>query len=383
MLFRSGVAFVSYNTLPGWNMVRSIRDMMMYHTRFFADPAIKAQQARALLKFVQDATQAQKTPYAELVRTEAAILQNQSDNYLLHDHLEENNIQLYFYQFMERANAAGLIYVGDTAIASMYTGNLPEQVAAPLNAANDIVRTEQYMDFLNNRRFRNTILCHGSTTLNRRLGGQDVADQFSISGNLALQGDLAAVNLDTDNAVTFSGAVTYTVNNRNMTAMLLALADQNGQPIAVDDLVAAAARKLKAPDAAALRKVWADNVLRLVLAGALTLHSDLPRAVTTVSARPKASPLARYQAANSTWVTTQRHLRLNVDQVSRIILQMLDGTNDRAAVVARLVERVKSRELGVSREGKELTDPTAIAAEVDRVVGEQLQTFAKLGVLVA
>ena len=32
-LSKNGIAYISYNTLPGWNMVRSIRDMMLYHAK--------------------------------------------------------------------------------------------------------------------------------------------------------------------------------------------------------------------------------------------------------------------------------------------------------------------------------------------------------------
>ena len=30
-LIENGIAYISYNTLPGWNMVRTIREMMAYH----------------------------------------------------------------------------------------------------------------------------------------------------------------------------------------------------------------------------------------------------------------------------------------------------------------------------------------------------------------
>ena len=47
-----GVAFVSYNTLPGWRMRGMIRDMMLYHSAHASDARGKVQQARALLGFL-------------------------------------------------------------------------------------------------------------------------------------------------------------------------------------------------------------------------------------------------------------------------------------------------------------------------------------------
>ena len=43
-LVETGVAYISYNCLPGWNMIQSIRDMMLYHVADFKDPAEKAEQ---------------------------------------------------------------------------------------------------------------------------------------------------------------------------------------------------------------------------------------------------------------------------------------------------------------------------------------------------
>ena len=40
-LVENGLALISYNTLPGWNMVRSLREMMVYHAQMFDDPVEK------------------------------------------------------------------------------------------------------------------------------------------------------------------------------------------------------------------------------------------------------------------------------------------------------------------------------------------------------
>ena len=47
-----GVAYVSYNTYPGWHMRGMLRDIMCYHARRFDDPQARVGQARALLDFL-------------------------------------------------------------------------------------------------------------------------------------------------------------------------------------------------------------------------------------------------------------------------------------------------------------------------------------------
>ena len=43
----AGIAYVSYNTLPGWRMRSVVRDAMTYHTRGIAEPGKRVAQARA------------------------------------------------------------------------------------------------------------------------------------------------------------------------------------------------------------------------------------------------------------------------------------------------------------------------------------------------
>src|SRR5690606_6614839 len=47
-----GVAYISYNTYPGWNMLGTLRDIMLYHTRHITDPQAQAAEARTFLDFL-------------------------------------------------------------------------------------------------------------------------------------------------------------------------------------------------------------------------------------------------------------------------------------------------------------------------------------------
>ena len=49
----------------------------------------------------------------------------------------------------------------------MYLGNFPQNARDTLGQITDIVRQEQYLDFLTNRRFRSTLLCHAGVELSR------------------------------------------------------------------------------------------------------------------------------------------------------------------------------------------------------------------------
>jgi hypothetical protein len=81
--------------------------------------------------------------------------------------------------------------------------------------------------------------------------------------------------------------------------------------------------------AEALRRAYAANLVRL--------HIWSPALATAAPERPRASALARLQAAEGTRVTTLLHTSVEVgDELGRRLIRLLDGTRDRAALTAEL-----------------------------------------------
>ncbi len=373
-----GVAYISYNTLPGWNMVRSLREMMLYHTAPFETPERKAQEARGLLHFLKDATSGRTGDlHAELIDRELASLDHKGNYYLLHDHLEDFNHQFYFHQFAEMAQGHGLQYLGDTAVSSMFAGNLKPDVAEKLIATNDIVRSEQYMDFINNRRFRSTLLCHDHVTLRRNLEAADV-DRFFIRAQIRPK---TPVDLSVETTVEFAGPVNFSTHTRTANAVFAALAEARGQPVFAEDLYKATSRKLKNVGPDQVRAVFHESALRLFLAGGLQLCTEAGDYTTRVSARPKACPLARFQAATGSWVTNGRHEPIGLDPFQKTLLPHLTGENDTAALRALFLAHIEKGDIKVSLEGNAVKDQTILVQEVDKGIEQTLAHFAESGLL--
>jgi len=97
-----GVAYISYNTYPGWHMREMVRHMMRYHAEQFDQPQEQVDQARALLTFLASAS-SDMGPYNQLLTSEAERLSGSPDSYLFHEHLERTNLPIYFHEFIERA----------------------------------------------------------------------------------------------------------------------------------------------------------------------------------------------------------------------------------------------------------------------------------------
>src|SRR5205085_362861 len=66
----------------------------------------------------------------------------------------------YFHQFVAKARAAGMEYLGE-AWHHTQIDNLPPEVQQQLQAiSSDLIDLEQFVDFIRSRTFRRTLLCH-------------------------------------------------------------------------------------------------------------------------------------------------------------------------------------------------------------------------------
>lgn len=380
-----GIGLVSYNTYPGWHLRDAVRHMMRWHTARFDDPAQRAAQGGALVDFLANAVDPDGA-YGQLLRRELDILQRTGADYLLHEHLEDVNTPLYFHEFVERAHAEGLAYLGDADVPTMLTRGLAPAVAETLGRISpDIIRLEQYLDFVSNRQFRNTLLCHGGVELRRALGPRQLEGTW-VRGSAEPEGNVvdlspgarvtmrtpAGLEIESELPVTKAGLVELrrawpdVVRFEQLVERSRALLGEAG--VAVPS------------EGDATTGLGAD-LLELYCRGVLELHRMRPELCVTVTERPKVSAHARHWAEGRGFVVSQWHVRVDVDPAAAAIVRRLDGGCDRAALVDALVEDVAAGRLRVEVEGGTL-EPEALRRELGALVERTLAALAMHGVLV-
>lgn len=354
----NGVAYVSYNTYPGWFLRGMVRQMMCFHARQFDEPDKQVQQARALLDFLINAGPGNDPTYHELLRRELEIVRNRHDSYLYHEHLEEENEPLFFYQFMERAEAAGLRFLAEVQFSEMVPGNFSPEVDKTLRELQvGLIHAEQYLDFLRNRTFRRTLLCHNEVELNRQLGQQQLKGLFV---GCRLRPDDSRVNLRDSSALQFSlpSGPTVSVSQPLLKSALVQLGELWPGTVRFEDLPALAHEGLGTPlvrnaeHFAGDMSDLASLVLELYAADLIQLRVGPVRYATEVSERPAASPLARLQAEEGPLVTNLMHELIPLTDLQRCLVRMLDGSNDTEALCDKVHKLVEEGHLVVESYGK-------------------------------
>jgi SAM-dependent methyltransferase len=154
-----GVAFVSYNTYPGWHLRSVARDAMAFLARGADTPEDQVRAGRSYLKFLAASALDPDGPYGRLLKQEAEILNGVQDYYVFHEHLESDNRPVYFAEFAARAAGHGLQYLGESVPHRLLSG-LPDHVQEALkHISPDLIHLEQHVDYLRGRAFRRTLLC--------------------------------------------------------------------------------------------------------------------------------------------------------------------------------------------------------------------------------
>jgi methyltransferase-like protein/SAM-dependent methyltransferase len=339
----NGVAYLSYNTYPGWHIRGIVRDMMMYRSTQFADPQARLAQAKSLVRFVAEATKGADTPYQRLLQSELKHIGQMEDYYLHHEHLEENNQPLYFHEFAKKLSVNGLQYLGDADFSTMVSTNFSPEVASTLQeiGAHDIVQMEQYMDYVRCRYFRKSLVCRSGVRLNRTLTP-------AVVRGVLLSSD--AEPLDPEQAsglLTFKSPSGHSINCKSplTKAALRHLREQWPMPVAFSDLY----RQCGNGDANA-EEFLAGEMLTCMAAGVVEWRLSPVPFTIVVDRTPAATPLARLQAERGYKVTNLRGETIVLDEIHRQTLKQLDGKRDLTLLTKTLLESLKSGELVLQRD---------------------------------
>lgn len=164
-LAEDGIAYISYNTYPGWHTMEEVRQLMMFSNRDKAQFNHKEKVLHG--KTIGSIVGSQILKYDNLKERNSKFLgalrsvMQKDEYYVGHDHLEPNNDPVYFYQFNDHLEAHNLAYLCDADLTLSMVRSFDADIADTLHklALNDHVAQEQYLDFMLDTTFRKSIIC--------------------------------------------------------------------------------------------------------------------------------------------------------------------------------------------------------------------------------
>lgn len=359
----NGVAYVSYNTRPGWHEASAIRDAVLYDLRGVDAPKERVARAREYFAWVResipDGGMHGRRFIEELARMEAC-----DDQMLLHDYIAPFNLPTHVSKVVARAARYGLWYLCDAQPPLSADHSVTrEGELARARYSKELVEAEQHYDFLANTRFRRSLFCRRGQPLTRTVDARLVDDMFvSLYGDPLPNEGGAPYDVTGPAPITFHAAKSDLVTDRPpMKAALLYLSSVAPRAVPFAEVLEAVRKQLGPSSeaqaeahAAEIRQALVDAFLSAI--GTVTLRTHPTPCVRDAGERPLTSAWARQVARVAMRIPNLDHYMVNIDPVVQGLVPLLDGTRDRAALEAELTAKVERGEIVIrmpdGRKGK-------------------------------
>lgn len=303
VLTPEGIAFMSYNALPGGHFRMAVRDLMLHYVTPDMNPDTRLRTARRVLEDFAAAPGGEE-PVPAAFRHQAKATLNQIDGLLFHDELSEIYAPQLLSTVAAAAEQAGLRWLGDAGRARLMDGFLPEERPAEADEQAQIVRLTQERDFLEVRFFRRSLFVTAEARPARRFDPARLRSLWAAALCEAIPGG----------AFRGEGGEEFLIRDAALHAAFAKLVELRPDRLLVGDIV-------QDPD-------QLTAFMQLFDRGSLALHAGPAPFAVRLPGAPAVSPLARAMIGDGLeTICTLDHSALTLeDPVLRAFLGRLDGS---------------------------------------------------------
>lgn len=188
----NGIAYISYNTLPGWTVNEAVADLLRLATDQEGGESSTLTRAKMAHGLMERLFEDAQGPHVDLVKFELSHISGKHETLVLHDELEGVNDPCYFLHFVEWAAEHGLRHFTDATLPTFWpTALLKKQRDILADRGLSWLHIQQYLDFVEWRRFRRSILCNADAPIRelpnlKRLEGIWVQSRIKPKGDIAV-----------------------------------------------------------------------------------------------------------------------------------------------------------------------------------------------------
>ncbi len=328
LLAPNGIAFVSYNTLPGGLVRDAIREIMLYRIDGTEHLEKQVGGALELVHFLL-ASRSEGDAYRRLMEEHLKKIEERTAPATFHDELSEAFHTVSFTGFMRHAQQNGLQYLCEAALPPPPDPCYRQEIRSAMEAMapGNIIAQEQMLDFARARKFRETLLCRADREMRRDYPPESFRRLQLASPATSAQGDAPGAMI-----FTLPGGIKMEANHPGAVALMLALERAWPRGLGFEEIEPRLAGTGLSLDASG-----ATMLMRMAVAKFVELHAWRPRLPAGMPERPRASAASRQEIrAHSQGVTLLHSMVKLDDAVAQKFFLLLDGTRDRGALLEAL-----------------------------------------------
>ncbi len=348
MLTENGIGYISYNVFPGCHLRDLTRNMMRFHVKDIAEPLVQVAESLQFIEFLGENLEKENL-YGQIIRKEFSQMTDRTRENIFHDDLSDINQPFYFNEFVADAEKNNLQFLSEAEFYSSQTLQFAPKIRELLASfGDDIIKTEQYLDFVKGRRFRQTLLCRKNININRRISPEILRD-FSLASQVKCASSNPNLKPKAVEKFISASTATFQLDHALTKTALVYLSKKWSKSIKFNDLIAESTALLKKENCEVSNEdieTTTAILFQLFSAGFIKLHVFEPNFTTEIRDKPEVSRFARWQAKNGETVTSFTGLSLSLeDDLVRKLLLLPDGKRDKKAVLAELKKDKKLKHI--------------------------------------
>lgn len=335
LLSENGIAYLSYNTYPGWKARDVLRDLMLFECKNEQSTKDSVAKARLALNLTTHMIAKNENAFTKQLAEEIGAFQNRPDWYFVHEFIATHNNPFYISDIFKKADVNGLQYLCDTEL-SMNTlhGIEPHAREILLKLRNNLRLFEQYLDVARCKSFRRSLFCKKPIKIDRQNFTRSLQELY-VAGRLT-GGQIEDVQTTCFRFTHANGGGLEAIDPV-LIKSLQNIAASWPEAVSVSSLI----QELNEDD----KKILLEALIQGVFANILDLRKTSGPASNKLSEVPKVSALARHQAQSSNLVTTLLHETVELSEVEREILLLLKGDISKEQVIEHCQRKFGSSEV--------------------------------------
>lgn len=368
ILLPNGIAYISYNTFPGWHFRMAIRDMMLFPSLPEATAEQKRDNGLEMLKKLAKGLPDDSSLSEKWMKKEAERLLQLPASYLLHDYLENNNNPVYFSQFMEKAEENGMRFLSEADLYTMLGSTLTQEAENQLDAIEDLIELQQYMDFYYLRSFRQTLLCHDNMEIDYELD-LDMLKKYFFFTILNCNEEID-LHSEGSQAFTHPKGESFDISHPLTKAAIVALSHAFPNGYSYQHLLDASQQILLENNSEFVHSnpnEMLQELFNLYLSQGLEISQVRREFPGEAGDRPKANRLARiYAKYHRCCIGSMHHGNISFGVFDQYFLSLLDGKHSVSEIAQSLVDKINNDESfrnTIQQQGKDtggiISDPIA------------------------
>lgn len=212
-------------------------DMLRYHVKDVVGLEEKVSATRSFINTICDQDHQNYSDYRQ-AKNISNIIENMSSRDILMKFITDDHERLPFYKFSNIAKTLGLKFISDYNLKTMLVGDIPIKIRDLISSSENVIKNEQYLDFIRRRYVRRSIFI--KTTDTAQINYEvicDIINDFNIRFDVTAIKSLADYANDDEESFSFGGDQHINTNHQLHKIILKTLSEAHPRYLNMETLI--------------------------------------------------------------------------------------------------------------------------------------------------